>query len=465
MTETPLSLRSQLINWLFTPLFILFLFSLISGYVVAITSANRPFDRALLQRAQSLAAQLRLEGGGPQKPGIRSQTRKQLGAEGYLFAIVDSDGEMLGGNAAFPRPSPTDFERDQPSYRNHELDGRKLRIVNLRYTLEGAYPEQHVVLQVAESTAEREALTRSILANIVIPQLLVMALAGLAIWYGVGRGLTPLKRLRDEVSRRPAHDLRPLDEETAPEEVRPLIHAVNELLWRLAAVIESQKRFVADAAHQLRTPFAGLKSQAELLLRESDPGPIKHGVRQMLVSAERCNHLVTQLLVLARNEPGALAAAPLVPVDLRALARDTAASWVPRAVDKAIDLGFEEEEAPLWIRGNGDSLREMINNLIDNAIRYTPAGGQVTVSVRGEPDSVALTVEDTGPGIALEHREKVFERFYRVLGSGEEGSGLGLAIVREVAQAHHAGAGIAEGRDGIGTVFTVQFKRSVHSEP
>jgi len=232
---------------------------------------------------------------------------------------------------------------------------------------------------------------------------------------------------------------------------------VNDLLGRLKQVMMAQQRFVADAAHQLRTPFAGLTTQAELALRETETERKQHALTQILTSAERGSHLVNQLLALARNEPGGQGVETFSPLDLNRLAQECTMRWVPQALEKNIDLGFEDIPRLAPLRGDTASLAEMLNNLLDNAIRYTQAGGHITVGVNYEHGGAVLRVEDNGPGIAPPHRERVFERFYRVLGSGQSGSGLGLAIVAEVAKRHGATINLDEGRDGKGTLITIRF--------
>jgi two-component system sensor histidine kinase TctE len=300
-------------------------------------------------------------------------------------------------------------------------------------------------------------LVRGILANIVIPQLLLILIAAVAVWYGLKGGLAPLERLRKEVASRKRDDLNRLDVSKAPAEVRPLIGAVNDLLERLQQVLQAQKRFVADAAHQLRTPFAGLKTQAELALRESDVERKQHALQHMLTSTLNGTRLVNQLLVLARNEPGGQSTETFVRLEFESLAQVCALQWVPMALEKDIDLGFEGDAAQTWIIGDGASLKEMLCNLVDNAIRYTQPGGHITISVATEQGRAVLCVEDNGQGIEPQHHERVFERFYRVLGSGQSGSGLGLAIVAEVVKRHGAEIKLESGSNGVGTRVSVYF--------
>jgi two-component system sensor histidine kinase TctE len=293
-----------------------------------------------------------------------------------------------------------------------------------------------------------------------LPQAVLILLAGLAVWYAVGRGLVPLASLQRELATRSHRDLSPLPEQQAPEEVRPLIRAMNELLGRLSQALEAQQRFIADAAHQLRTPVAGIKTQMELVLRQSPAGEAQATLKQLQAATEQTTRLVNQLLSLARAEPGASRGQGGESIDLARLARDTTTEWVPRAIARNIDLGFDSPLAAAHVEGDSFMLREMLNNLLDNAVRYTHPGGQVTVRVTPRGRGVALSVEDNGPGIPDTERERVFERFHRILGTGAEGCGLGLAIVREIAISHGAEASLSSGANDSGTLVRVDFPKA-----
>jgi two-component system sensor histidine kinase TctE len=243
-------------------------------------------------------------------------------------------------------------------------------------------------------------------------------------------------------ARRP-DDLSPINEREAPQEIAPLVAAMNDLLARQAANVQAQRRFVADAAHQMKTPLAGLRTQAELALRNASPEDMQASLRQLITSSERTTRLVNQLLALARAEDPARSRAGFVEVDMQAVARDQTLSWVAEAMHRKLDLGLESDELPLLVEGNPLLLAELLNNLIDNALRYTPAGGTVTVRLYGEADQVMLEVDDSGPGIPEAERLRVFDRFYRILGTTADGSGLGLAIVREIALRHGGSVTIA----------------------
>ncbi len=457
MEDNVLSLRTHLINWLLTPLFVLWLFSTIAGYVATLNYANKPYDMVLLQRAQAVGEQLRLSGGKerldfiPPLPDGKSLTMPDK----VFYTVSDSDGKKLAGNANLARPISYRGGKINPLFSNGERDGEKTRTVSLVFY----NPDSNHLYQfyMSETIHQRQALIRGILANIVIPQLLLILIAVGAVWFALKQGLAPLERLRLEVMQRKRDDLRQLDGSQAPEEVRPLIDAVNNLLERLKQVMAAQKRFVADAAHQLRTPFAGLKTQTELALREDDPQRKQHALRHILTSTRHGTRLVNQLLALARNEPGGQNTDGFRALDINQLAQKCTVNWVQTALEKNIDLGFEGLTEQLIIQGDDASLMEMLNNMIDNAIRYTPADGHITVSINATPNGTELCVEDNGPGIEPQHRERVFERFYRILGSGQSGSGLGLSIVAEIAKRHRAELKLEAGNGGIGTRISILF--------
>jgi two-component system, OmpR family, sensor histidine kinase TctE len=451
------SLRSYLMQRLLISLYLLWIVSTVVGYFATINYANQPYDLVLLQRANAVAAQLKLGSGHEQLdvvPPLPDGTDPGM-PDRVLYTVTDSEGRKLAGNGNTLRPLSYRRDRPGPLFSNGEREGQKTRMVSLTFPSNGTVLQLHV----SETTQQRQALIRGILANIVIPQLLLTLIALAVVWYGLKQGLRPLERLRSDVLNRRRDDLSQLDGSKAPEEVRPLIDAVNDLLGRLKHVMAAQQRFVADAAHQLRTPFAGLKTQAELALRTNEPEPKQHALEHILTSTRHGIRLVNQLLALARNEPGGQSTDSFTSLDLNQLAQECTVNWVQMALEKNIDLGYEGASAPVAVQGDANSLMEMLNNLIDNAIRYTPPGGHITVGVSETSQGAELSVEDNGPGIEPQHRGRVFERFYRILGSGQSGSGLGLAIVAEVAKRHGAELKLDSGSGGTGTRISITFPR------
>jgi two-component system sensor histidine kinase TctE len=331
----------------------------------------------------------------------------------------------------------------------------------------GARP---VLIQVAETLDKRGQLANEIIRGVIVPQFIVLPIAVALVWFGLTRGLAPLNLLQRRIRARRPDDLSPIDKQAAPEELAPLVEAFNELLQRLTQNLETQKRFVAHAAHQMKTPLAGLRTQAELALRETDPQQLRRSLRQIAASTERAAHLINQLLALARAEHQATDLGAFEAVDLAALVRERVRERVPDALEKRIDLGFEGPEQSARLIGMPMLLRELANNLLDNALRYTPAGGSVTARVRATKESIFLEVEDTGPGIPEAERHLVFERFYRVLGTNIDGSGLGLAIVREIAAQHDALLRVgfnprATQSQWPGTLISVEFPHTLEGLP
>jgi two-component system sensor histidine kinase TctE len=308
---------------------------------------------------------------------------------------------------------------------------------------------------VAETLVKRERMVRQLLASTALPEVAFFLVALGVVWYGVGRGLAPLEDLRAELAARAPRDLRPVAEEHAPLEVRPLVQALNDLLRRLGESIDAQSRFVADAAHQLRTPLAALQAQVDAARREAMPPELAATVDHLHAAARRAAHLARQLLTLASVEPSTGRPFEPEPTDLAAVTQARVADWLAHADAKAIDLGFELAPAP--VAGEPNLLAEFAANLVDNALHYTPHGGEVTLRTGRRDGRVFLEVEDNGPGIPAAERGRVFERFHRVKGTPGEGTGLGLAIVREIAHRHGAAIEVGAAPSGRGTVITVSF--------
>jgi two-component system sensor histidine kinase TctE len=312
------------------------------------------------------------------------------------------------------------------------------------------------VVRIAETEVKRRVLAREILLSVLVPQVLLIAIVGMVVWMGVVHGLAPLRKVQLAVASRSPYDRSPVPLTDVPGELRPLLLSMNDLLERLDKVMTAQNRFIADAAHQLKTPVAALQAQLEVAARESDPQRLRASLNVLGAGLERVSRLVSQLLALARNEPEAAAAVNMKAVDLNALALAATSAWVPKALERNIDLGFDGCADSVWIRADAERLQELLDNLLDNAIRYTRDEGQVTVRVVAAP-APTVSVSDDGPAIPPEERQRVFERFHRLLGTPGEGSGLGLAIADEIARIHGATIQLAADSDGSGNMFSVLF--------
>jgi two-component system sensor histidine kinase TctE len=325
------------------------------------------------------------------------------------------------------------------------------------------------LVQVAETMEKRAVLATEIVKGVILPQLVVLPLAVLLVWLALSQAIKPLNHLEERIRARKSDDLSPLDVESVPLEVAPLVASVNDLLLRLKDSIATQKRFLADAAHQLKTPLAGLRMQADLAQREgASQEDLKQSLRQIGRASIRATHTVNQLLALARAESSGTVMSHQ-PCDLARLTMDVVQDCVPRAMDKHIDVGYEgalPDSPGVVVNGNPTLLKEMVRNLMDNALHYTPSSpekpGVITARVLVDPFSQVqvVQVEDSGPGIPLAERELVFQPFYRALGNEVDGSGLGLPIVLEIARQHHASVAVEDSRPGhepAGACFTVRF--------
>ncbi|RPI46050.1 MAG: sensor histidine kinase [Betaproteobacteria bacterium] len=447
-------LRKQLLVWLLVPLTLLLVADAFISYRVTLDFSRRAYDRSLIDIAHEIALHLRASAGGLELDMPEAARRVLLTdpSDAIYFAITAADGSLIAGSPLpGPRGTISRGPRGEALY-DGRVDAEPVRLVE--YHSDPASGQPPAVVRVAETQVKRRDLAREMLLSVIAPQVLLILLAGFLVWAGVARGLSPLVRLQKAVAARSPYDLSPVGIAEVPGEVRPLLESINVLLERLGRAMTLQSRFVADAAHQLKTPVAGLQAQIELALRQDDQALTRDSLVVFQNGLERLSRLVSQLLSLARNEPDAAASVRMAPVDLNALALDAASSWVPEALGKTIDLGFEAAPAPVIIEGDGERLRELLDNLLDNAVRYSRLGGQVTVRVSAQPQP-CVSVHDDGPGIPAQERQRVFERFHRLLGTSEEGSGLGLAIAEEIARIHGATISLAHAIDGVRNTFTV----------
>jgi two-component system sensor histidine kinase TctE len=384
-------------------------------------------------------------------PGAAEQVLRTDKHDTIYYHVRHPDGSALAGDPGLPPVPASQAPQDGVIAYDGEYRGGKVRVVALRVPCGAG----SCTVQVAETTNKRRMLARNIVLSSLVPELLI-ALATLAIvWFGVKRGLAPLEELSTQIRTRSARDLRPIDPGHAPEEARPLVGALNQLFGQVAEASGNQQRFLANAAHQLRTPLAGLQAHTEIALARAVPDAHRAELEQLHRATIRTARLANQLLALARAEPGGNRADAFAQVNLRAVVEDAADEWVHWALAKEIDLGFELADATLT--GSALLLREALANLVHNALEYTPAGGRVTVRTGMRNHAAFLEVEDNGPGIPPGEREQVLERFYRIAGTAGTGSGLGLAIVREIAAAHRAQIAIGAGDGAAGCKVGLTF--------
>jgi len=457
------SLFGEILDWMLAPLLFVWPLSIAVTHYFASSVATYPYDQALRENVNAIARQVKFANGRPLIT-LPASARAMLRADEIdrvYFHIVNRKGVKLAGDTELRVAEDLAYQSDELGeiyFREAEVGGQDLRVA-YTYVGDPALPrEKWLLVEVGETLEKRSQLSNKIIASVILPQFVIIPLAVVLVWFGLSQGLQPLTRLRERIEARAENDLSPIRTRRVPEELQPLIDAFNAMLERMRGNLEAQHRFIADAAHQMRTPLTGLKTQAQLAMRESDPAELKNSLRQIATSVDRAAHLVNQLLTLARAEASDQAQQALEPLDLDGILRGQVEEWVMRALDKRIDLGYEAAPSS-EILGNALLLRELISNLIDNALRYTPEGGRVTGRVVVQGDFVTLEIEDNGIGLSEEQAALVFERFYRVDGTGVDGSGLGLAIVREIAELHHADASLRPNPVERGAVARVVFSR------
>lgn len=362
----------------------------------------------------------------------------------YAIQISSGDGlELYYSRSRVPLPSIT-----ASGYARVDTPEGPWRVYTQR--------EGGVAVQVAQPMGVREQLAARAAWRTILPFVLLLPLMAVLVWFAVTRGLQPLRTVAAAVKARSAASLDPLPDAQVPQELKPLVYALNDLLPRLSRALEMQRAFVADAAHELRTPLTALRLQLQLAERAQDEPERTEAHAALRHGLDRATHVVEQLLTLARQEPSN-ASRQMGDVDLGALASDVVGAHAPFAEARSIDLGIARHETDVVVRGEAEALRTLLSNLVDNALRYTPPGGRVDVCVyRGDEGAIAEIV-DTGPGIPAEERTRVFDRFYRRSGGDTSGSGLGLAIVKSIADRHDARVALAESPEGRGLQARVVF--------
>ncbi len=469
------SLLGEILDWMLAPLFLLWPMSVAITYIVAQGIANTPYDQGLQTALAVLGQEVRWSDERHSAPTIApgpvalAALRHQdsggvFWKAQWVNATTDqaAPGTLLGGDADLPTPRqlPDSLWLGQTYFTDQTIDGFDVRLAYQLVTNPRARQQDPVLLVVGESRQTRVELANTIIKGVIIPQFLVLPVAVLLIWFGLSRGVAPINALQRRLRARRPDDLSAIDDHAIPAEITPLVTAMNELLGRLSSNIAAQQRFVADAAHQLKTPLAALRLQADLAMKSANSPETEANLRNIVAGTTRATRLINQLLLMASAENQDHL--QLVPLQIAKVAREVTEQWVPRALAQGIDLGFEANDETAMIRGQQLLLIEVLNNLIDNALRYAPNCGDVTVAVRASSTEVQLDVRDHGPGIAQDQRERVFDRFYRALGTQTEGSGLGLAIVKEIMQKHRARIDIVAvhpGRASPGTIMRLTFRR------
>lgn len=425
----------------------------VACYLVATHSANQVYDRWLLDSAQSLRKAIRV---------IDGKTSFDLSTTGIavfqfdaldktFFRVVSEHQGELAGDPDLPLVAAGHaLVQMADAYK----DGVPIRIAAVQMHVSGAADVVHV--EVAETLEKRARLTHEILLLMAGPQIALLGASLLVVWFGISMWMRPLTNIAEHIDTRDHDNLKPVPDTGLPQEARALVARINELLQRLQQAMQAQRRFVADAAHQLRTPIAAISLYAENAQRLAVDGQELQALRGLQVSAARAKRLSQQLLTLARAEPESGAQLEFVKLDLAQLARTAGEEWVLRALANDMDFGLRVPEQPVWIQGNESMLVELLSNLIDNAFRYSGVGSKVTIEVLDDPVP-KLIVEDDGPGIAVDDRQRIFGRFQRLQSADSHGCGLGLAIVREIAVMHAATVIVTDASSGKGARFVVSF--------
>jgi two-component system OmpR family sensor kinase len=446
------SLRGRLLWYLLAAITIAALAQASIAYRTSLHDADQIFDYHMQQMALSLRSSTPLSNSEAQQR-LQAKNEANPGGAGNDDMVVQMwspDGVQVFLSVSRARLP----QRAVLGFSNVKANGTVYRVFSIQ--------SENQTVQVAQDLAVRRNMAGNLALRTLGPIAVMMPILMLVVWWVVSGSLEPVARVRSQVASRQADDLSPVSEAGLPDEVQPLVQELNLLFGRVRTAFDAQQSFVADAAHELRTPLAALRLQAQSLDRADTPEARKLAVSRLTAGIDRATRLVEQLLVLARQEATAAAGTVARPVDLADLARRTVADLAGVAAAKGVDVGVHHAD-PATVEGQPDALHILLRNLVDNAIKYTPAGGTADISVRNETYKgaswVTVTVEDSGPGIPPEERERVFDRFYRVAGSEAAGSGLGLAIIKAIAERHGATLALGQSERLGGLSATVSFGR------
>ncbi len=453
--ESAPSIQRRLLWFLLPPLAALMLAGVYANYRAATAFVESAYDERLGDTAISLAGSLIRDGRGLRVDAnaVPATAHRADHLVTLRYAIVSSGGELLAGSREVPAAAAS--VTANPTFADVVLAGERMRVASYRVNVDS----DAAIISVAESAAQRAVPGRFILASTWLLDFIQLDVTLLIVWLGVHFGLKPLLSLRRQIEAGSPRALKHLDVAAVPAEVKPLVEALNLLFDVLAEAARSQRRFVADTAHQLRTPITGLLGNLELLMKEPASLALRPRLQGLHAGMENLARSANQLLALARADPATSFAEQFDTVDLKALAGRMVESNVDRALNAGLDLGVEADAVA--VRGNLRLLEDLLGNLVDNAIHYTPRGGHVTVRVSLSDGRPALEVEDDGPGIPEDQRGRVRERFYRIPGTTGHGCGLGLAIVSEIAEAHGAQFSLESGPGGTGTRARLLFQSPV----
>jgi len=447
------SLKAAITYRLIIPVIIFIILETALSYFVTLHYVEKTYDRWLLDSARSLVQEVKVVDNkiSVELSATALEIFKWDDVDTTFFKIITDQDRLIVGDEILPT-SLISVNLEQAIYSTSTLDNKAIRIVSLQ--VPGLLPEK-VYIHVAETLNKRQDMMVDILLADLIPQILLTLFITLLIIEAINHGLAPLHKLAKDISQRSPSDLSPIPESDVFTEVRALTDTINNLLEKLSAAINSQQRFIANAAHQLRTPLAGLKLQAERAQREEDILTMRPALSQIQSSADRVSHMITQLLALARSNP-VEGRHQKEKLELNNLVQEVCIEWIPKALDKEIEISFEASNQSCLVVADSILLTELLSNLLDNAIAYGNKHGAIFVKLSNNP-VICLTIEDDGPGIPDSEKDKIFERFYRISSSSGEGCGLGLAIVKEIADLHQIKLMLLNSTYG-GTRIDLQFK-------
>lgn len=456
MTTTPTTLRVRLLRRLWWPLLAVLLVSAAYDYMSALDRARDNQDLSLNRIAIALTSRMDVDADDARDDDLGQHLGRTMAAmqrtdreDQLAFMVRNASGQLMGGDARLSAIALAGAT-SEPNYADREFNGRAVRVV----TLPHASSLGQMTVVVAETTQRRQAQAQRLFIDTLVPNLLLIGLSLALVRGGVKVAMSPLDALSQGIGKRAPGDLGALPLAGLPGELLNVVQAINRLMERVKTSAQAQQAFLSNAAHQLRTPLAGVQTQLELAMRESSPQQ-RERLQRAQSALQRMAHTTHQMLALARSDSQAATVEEFAPVELQLLLEEAASAWLDPALGAGVDLGFDAQPAEVF--GSAWLLQEMLSNLIDNAIRHSPRGGRVTVCCGSDGARCWLSVEDEGPGIATDERSKVLERFYQGPGAAQGGTGLGLAIVSEVAQRHGAELTLESGENAAGLKVRVGF--------
>ncbi len=451
------SIKRQLLSWLMFPLISLFIIFTLIAYYITTSLTIALFDRQLLNIASLIAIRLNNSNLYNKIPAEFMNSLLKNPQDILLYKLYSIDGFYLAGEKDLP--SFTHFDYKNPFLKSINFHGKKFRlVVFFPFT---KLKNSNLLLEVALSTNESSYIAHRLFLLFIVPQLLLIVCSLIVVWLASVKSLESLYVTSSAIAKRSSTDLRPLSQEMVPQEIKPLVKALNDLFNRIESDNESRERFIANAAHHLRTPLALIKTYNDLALSYSSDEKINSALLNSQDGIEKMSHMVKQLLSLLTSESLNQKGFSRAEINLNELALNTVSKFIPLAISKNMDLGLEEKSGSLKIFGLAQSIITLMENLIHNSLTYCQSGAKITLILEENDEEVILSVDDDGPGIPIDQRDLVLERFYRIPKSSADGTGLGLSIVSEIAKAHQANVSINTGISGKGVKIAVRFKKKI----